>query len=233
MRSRSLVVLAIVAFVSAASSMAYADVVVGPGNQTGTVLYDAWIPDFGGNATGMVIDTATAPTVAAGLHHATNFSYEFSGYDNVGTLTPFLATKSGADFVPVAVGSAVTYAANTSYGSHAFGGAGAFTLAAAAQVYAGFYWNAATATGLAQCPIGYVDGVGSDEYWSGMVSAPVIGTAVGAGAGAHYVMPGPIVSSGRAYEFSITMDAVPEPSAIAMLLVCGFGLLAYAWRKRR
>jgi flagellar basal body-associated protein FliL len=234
MRVRSLCVLVIVALVvHLAGNMAYATF-IGSG-QTASSSWDGWDPAWGapGDLRNVItMDTGGAKTLAAGVYQAASFDYEFRNATNTkGTITPFLATKSGAVYTPIAVGDTVTNIAASAFASHSFGTNNSFTLTAESQVYAGFWWDNSAATSYGTCPIGFVwgSGGGGSAAQGGFatLTAPVVGTAIPE---LTDVFTG---GEGRAYCFGVTTTSVPEPSVASLLGIGLSGLLAYAWRRGR
>jgi hypothetical protein len=227
----------LIAMLAFGVACAHADVVLGPGNIT---------PDNNdNNYNSVTIQLSNAAALGAGTYTATEFNYQFTnGADggSSGTVTPLLLVGSGGTYTPVAIGSAVTYSVPTAFVSTAFGPSDTFTLAAAATVYGGLYWD--NSGGDSQMPIGYDDTQGSVfQYSSGSIffflyggpNPPVVGTPVSLG-----TFGGAEGSFQRAYDFSIdipgaTAIAVPLPaSAIGGgVLIALAGILRLCSARRR
>ena len=97
-KARLVIVILLALFVSHWASPAGTTVIVGPGD----VATDT------NDGIGLcIIDTDHSQVLSAGQYQATLFNYQFGQYDQVpgGQVTPFLATKSGSVFTPIAVGT--------------------------------------------------------------------------------------------------------------------------------
>lgn len=195
-----------------------AQTIIGPGN----IAVDAQ-----DNAAPMiVVDLANAQTLAAGQWSATNFNYQFStsvSGSAAGTIAPMLFTSPSANvYTPIALGGAVGYTSPTAFlTNQPFGGTSTFTLPSQTTVYAGLYYErTAPFSGSNNMAIGFANS-GSSFLRYGGANAPSVGSPISGGT------PGTFP---RAYDFSVTVEAVPEPSL--GLLAVG-GVVVGCWRFTR
>lgn len=179
---------------------AAAQTIIGPGDI---------VPDSQDNAAPMiVVDLANPQTLAAGQWSASNFNYQFSSTVSgtaAGTIAPILFTSPSANVYDViALGDAVSYTSPTAFlTDQPFGGTSSFTLPSQTTVYAGLYYErTAPFTGGNNMAIGFANS-GSSFLRYGGATAPSVGSPISGGT------PGTFP---RAYDFSVTVQAVPEPS---------------------
>ena len=175
---------------------ARATTIVGPGNVT-VLTYDT-APNL------IVVDLNNPQTLAAGTYTATFFNRQMNF--GAGSIQPLLLTStSPTSYVTIALGAAQSSGVTQAFTATTFGGTNAFTLGATTTVYGGIYW----AAGAPAMPVGYAAGGSSFVRYAG-AAAPVVGNAIGGGA----TIGNPFA---RTYDFSISVEPVPEPSTAALL----------------
>ena len=183
----------------------------------GTSVFDELVdtPNTGGRIN---VDNTTTIFLTAGSYIATLFSFDAG---QPGDVTPFLAVETSPNvFTAIAVGATQNLLGTELDTTVPFGGAAVFTLATDSTIFAGI-------SSSIQNPIFLDNGIGTTDHEA-------------AGAFSFEVTSGGMVPPdgsfshpdlGRTYAFSIAVDAIPEPSSIAVVLVGAVGLLGRRCRK--
>lgn len=173
------------------------------------------------------INRAHSLSLAAGSYQATAFNYQFLYAAPLtpglgGTVQPLLTTFDGSNYKVIALGSTIPYSGDTGFLSTPFGGSSTFTLNSTTTVYAGFFWDGTVS--LNRNPIGAVAAATGSSFlrYSG-ANAPLLGNNISGGTGSNL---------SRLYDFSVNVEAVPEPSTLVLAGVGTLGAIVM-WRKRK
>ena len=118
-----------------------------------------------------IIDLTRTGILNEGIYTA-NFEYKFTdSVDTTGTVYPLIAIKTGSLYMPILVGSGVTYAPGTSQTLVSFGQNNIFKLPEKTTIYGGFHCSGITAK---NGPIGYIASSANAVYafYGGTESLP-------------------------------------------------------------
>jgi len=178
----------------------------------------------------IAVDLTKSIILGSGTYDASIFNYGFAdfGFLTNGTVAPLLLTGSGTTYRPVAIGNSISYTGPTAFMSRSFGGSSTFTLSASTEVFAGLYWKATDNSGQElRMPLGYTSGGNAFVVYGGGLGPgakpPELGTVINGSAEGFF---------DRRYNFSVEVNAVPEPSGLTVGLL-GLSGLIQRYRFRR
>jgi len=179
--------------------------------------------DTPGGGPRLNIDENYTLTLDAGSYIATSFSFA-AGQD--GDATPFLATLTGNndnEYEVIALGGQTVLAGAPATVTVPFGGSDLFTLSETTTLYAGFVNSADSPHNPIYLDNGTVTTTDHDNVFAPITS---VGQLIGSPA-----EPFGHANLGRTYAFSIDVQVVPEPSALALAAIGVLGLAAVSYRR--
>ncbi len=203
---RSLITLASVALGLAVGS-AHADL-IGPGPD----ITDANDQDTPGGDR-LNVDRTVFLELEAGTYKVSNWRLNVFDHTEDGTITPMLLSGTPAAYTAEWIGSAFD---PTSDNIQTVAESGTFTLAATTDIYAGFF---------------------TSSLGSGILALDANNSGTGSSVTAHDITPEPPTVAGdtvtgishanlaRTYAFDINVDAIPEPSSLALIALGGAVML--------
>jgi len=167
------------------------------------------------------VDRTTFVTLAAGTYNVDDWWLNVFDNTEGGTITPMLLSGAPSSYTTVWLGSAFD---PTSDGVQTVPEAGNFTLAAATDIYAGFF-TAGQGSGIIALDQNNVGSGNSSTDHDNAFTAPTgIGQAVTEFSNAN--LP-------RTYAFEVNVSPVPEPSTFVLAGLGLLSLIAFGRRRKR